>query len=157
SFDTPSRGAFRLRYASPACSDILCPIEVSIEDTARWTDKFETRAMTTMATYMARLGRIGRINKHEWHTRRLRFVGHKLPQLVKAPTVVAGAVRLADFGALANARQVFQGKLARGRLCSLDKLLADRVVDRSHMACLSAGQPFQKPRGFFRAFALERT
>ena len=113
--------------------------------------------MTTMATYMARLGRIGRINKHEWHTRRLRFVGHKLPQLVKAPTVVAGAVRLADFGALANARQVFQGKLARGRLCSLDKLLADRVVDRSHMACLSAGQPFQKPRGFFRAFALERT
>jgi hypothetical protein len=70
---------------------------------------------------------------------------------------------------MADARQILQGNLPLGRLGCDNELLADPVVDRSHVALFSARQPLQKPLGFgatvwaqgaqrpfFRAFALER-
>jgi len=112
--------------------------------------------MPTMTAQMAGLRRVGRVNQHERHTSRLRFVCHKLPQLVERPTVVAVALRLADLRALANTRQIFEGNLPLRGLGRCDNLRTDRVVDRAHMALLSAREPLQKPCGFFRAFALER-
>jgi hypothetical protein len=113
--------------------------------------------MPTLMTQMTCLRRIGRINKHKRHASRFSLVGHKLPQLVEAPTVVVVALGSTDLRPLANASQIFEGHLAPSGLCLLDKLLTDPVVDRSHMALLSSRQPFQKPFGFLRAFRLERT
>jgi len=94
--------------------------------------------------------------QHQRHASGLSFVRHKLSQLVEAPTVVAIALRLADPGALANARQILQGNPLLRSLCRLNKLFADAVVNRSHVALFSAREPSQQPFGFFRAFALER-
>src|SRR5215216_3348159 len=113
--------------------------------------------MTEMVATMTDFRGIGRIDQYQRHTSRFRLVGHKLPQLVEAPTVVRVALRLADLGALPNARQIFEGYLALGGLGLLDKLFTDAMVDRSHMALLPPRQPFQKPFGFLRAFGLERT
>jgi hypothetical protein len=113
--------------------------------------------MTTGTTLMTGLRRIRRIDEHDRHTRSLGFVCNELPQLEEAPTVVAVALRLTHPGALSDARQIFQGNLPLSGLCCPDDLLTDAVVDCAHMACLSAREPFQKPGGFFRAFALERT
>ena len=109
-----------------------------------------------MPTQMAGFRGIGRIDQHDRDARSLRLVGHKLPQLIERPTVVVVALRFADFRPLPDAFEVFEGNLTLGSLSLLDKLFTDRVVNRAHMTCLFAGQPFQKPFGFFRAFALER-
>ena len=112
--------------------------------------------MTTGTTQMTRLRRVGRINEDHRNTSAFGFVVNELPQLEKRPTVVVVPLGLADLCTLRNARQFFQGNLALRGLCGFHELLADPVVHRSHMALLSARQPFQKPFGFFRAFALER-
>ncbi len=157
SFDTPLRGVFKPGYSGSSCSDVHGGIPVRIHDhVAACTGKVESRAMATTTAQMACLRRVGRINKHQRHTSRLRLVGHKLPQLVEAPTVVAIPLRFVDLRPLSDALEVFQGNLPLGGLGCFDKLFADRVVDRSHMPCLSAREPFQKSLGFFRAFALER-
>lgn len=113
--------------------------------------------MTTYTTLMTGLRGIGRINEDHRNPSVLGFVRHKLLQLVKAPTLVAVALWLPYTGPLADTRQIFQGNLPLGGLCRLNDPLTDAVVNRAHMALLSAGEPLQKPDGFFRAFALERT
>lgn len=113
--------------------------------------------MTQMVAPMTDFRGVSRIDKHQRDTSRLSLVGDKLPQLVKRPTGVAVALRLAHLRPLPNARQVFQGNLALRRMSFLDKLFADPVVDRSHVALLSPRQPFQKPLRFLRAFGLKRT
>ena len=113
--------------------------------------------MAHMVAPMTGLRGIGRIHKHQRHTSGVRLVGHKLPQLVEAPAMVAIPLLLAELGPLSNARQVFEGNLALCRLGFLDELLADPVVNRSHMALLSPRQPFQQAFGLLCAFGLERT
>src|SRR5712691_725757 len=158
SFDTPMRGVFKPGYNGSGCSDVHSGIPIGIHDhVAACTGKLETRAKPTMPTPMAGLRGISRINQDDRHASRLRLVRHELPQLVKRPTVVMVALSFADFRALSDAIQILQGNLSLCGCCGRDELLTDPVVDRSHVTCLSAGEPFQKPFGFFRAFALKRT
>ena len=152
------RGVFKPGYNGSGCSDVHSGIPIGIHDhVAACTGKLETRAKPTMPTPMAGLRGISRINQDDRHASRLRLVRHELPQLVKRPTVVMVALSFADFRALSDAIQVLQGNLSLCGCCGRDELLTDPVVDRSHVTCLSAGEPFQKPFGFFRAFALKRT
>jgi len=113
--------------------------------------------MPTMPAQMASLRRVGWINKHDRHPSSLGLVRDKLPQLEERPTVVVVALRLADLRTLPDTLQVFQRNLSLGCPGCLHDLLTDGVVDRPHVACLSAREPFQKPLRFLRAFALERT
>src|SRR5262245_12399487 len=113
--------------------------------------------MPMLTTQMAGLGRRRWIDKHQRHTHCRSFVGHELPQLEEAPTLVTVPMRLADLGPLPYARQIFTGNLALGSDSLVDELLADGVVDRSHVATLSSRQPVQQPIGFLCAFGLERT
>jgi hypothetical protein len=54
-------------------------------------------------------------------------------------------------------RQVFQGNLALGGACGLDKPCADGLVYMVHMLSFTVRQPFQEAFGPLRAFGLERT
>lgn len=112
--------------------------------------------MAQMVAQMAGFRGVGRIDKDQGHASRFCLIGHKLPQLIEAPTVVGIPVLSAHLRPLPDARQIFEGNLALCRLGLLDKLLTDAVVNCSHMALFFAREPFQKPPGFFRAFALER-
>ena len=93
--------------------------------------------MSTMPTQMAGLRGIGRINEHQRDTSGVGLIGHELPQLVEAPTVVVVALWLANPCPLTDARQIFQGNLPLCCLRLLDKSFTDRMVDRSHMALLA--------------------
>jgi hypothetical protein len=147
---------FRLRYLSPACGNVGGCIDIGVSHKAtRCTDKLERLTMPTRPTTMTGLGGVGRIDEHDRHTSILRFVRHKLPQLVERPTVVLVALELADLGPLSHAGQVFQRNLSVRGLCRLDKRFADLMVDMAHMAVLSSRQPFQKPFGSQGAFPLE--
>src|SRR5205823_2478169 len=98
--------------------------------------------MPMTAAQMAGFRGKSRINQDNRHAGCLRLICYKLPQLVKAPTLVAVALRLARPGTLAYARQILQGNLPLGHVGRCDDLLTDAVVHRSHMTLLSARQPF---------------
>ncbi len=112
--------------------------------------------MTTGTAAVAGLRCVCWINQHDRHASVLRFISDVLSELVERPTVVLGALGLADPRPLPDAGQIFESNLPVTGRCRLDELLADSVVNRAHMPSLPARQAFQGASGALRPFGLKR-
>ena len=161
-------GTTGLRYIQAHYTDVPCTIEIGVAMPTACrmrTGKALASALPKMQAGVAHLRRVRRGNEMHHDTSTLSFIGDEDPQLVEGPTVTTAPLRfLPGFlvGALADARQLFQGDGTTGAEGRANQVLADLVVGLALKTGFTPRQPCQKlpasaPRtsGAFRGFPLQ--
>lgn len=108
--------------------------------------------MTTDGTLAAG---IARVNRYNYHSRALRLVGDKCPELSERPRVQNRPLAASGSYPVADVRQVFQRNPLAGVVRGLYDLLRDDVINVAGKAPLFAGQDFQFALGRARLLGLQ--